>query len=45
VGYIADQDFDTINELYASQPNGLNNVLLSGELVNGGDVIRFDWVP
>ena len=45
VGYIADQDTDTVEELFASQPDGGNNTLLSGTLVNGGDVLSFDWVP
>ena len=45
LGYIADQDTDTVDELFASQPNGGNNTLLSGTLVSGGDVFSFDWVP
>jgi len=45
VGYIADQDTITVEELFASQPDGGNNSLLSGTLVSGGDVLSFDWVP
>ena len=45
LGYIADQDTDTVEELFASQPDGANNTLLSGTLVSGGDVFFFDWVP
>jgi Tol biopolymer transport system component len=45
VGYIADQNTDGIFELFASLPDGGNNTLLSGTLVNGGDVVAFEWVP
>jgi hypothetical protein len=45
VGYRADQDVDNVIELFASQPNGNENTKLSGTLVNGGDVLSFDWVP
>ena len=36
VGYIADQDTITVEELFASLPNGGNNTLLSGTLVSEG---------
>jgi Tol biopolymer transport system component len=45
IGYIADQNTPDIDELYASQPDGSQNTRLSGNLVNGGDVFEFEWVP
>jgi Tol biopolymer transport system component len=45
IGYIADQNAPAIDELYASQPDGGHNTRLSGNLVNGGDVFDFEWVP
>jgi len=45
LGYLADQNFDTKIELFASLPNGDDNTKLSGTLVSGGDVASFDWVP
>jgi hypothetical protein len=45
VGYIADQNTNNLDELFASQPNGSDKTNLSGQLVNGGDVVSFEWVP
>jgi hypothetical protein len=45
VGYIADQNTDEVFELFVSLPAGGDNTLLSGSLVNGGDVFAFEWVP
>lgn len=45
IGYIADQDTNDVDELYASQPDGSENTLLSGILTAGGDVLSFDWIP
>ena len=45
IAYLADQDTDDIIELYASLPDGEENTNLSGELVTGGDVVQFEWVP
>ena len=45
VGYIADQNTANVDELFASQPNGDDNTKLSGRLVTGGNVTRFEWVP
>jgi hypothetical protein len=43
IAYIADQDASGVFELYASQPDGGNNVKLSGNLTAGGDVTAFEW--
>jgi Tol biopolymer transport system component len=45
VGYIADQGTNDVDELFASRPDGDDNTKLSGRLVSGGDVARFEWVP
>jgi len=52
VGYLANQISVTVNELFASLPNGTENTRLSSNLVdsNGnpeadGNVSAFEWVP
>jgi hypothetical protein len=45
IGYVADQDTFGIDELFASQSGGEQNTGLSGDLVGGGDVSAFEWVP
>jgi hypothetical protein len=45
IGYIADQNTATVDELFASLSDGDENTRLSGTLVSGGDVFSFQWVP
>jgi hypothetical protein len=45
LGYIADQDTFGVDELYISSPPGTKNAKVSGEMVAGGSVSRFEWVP
>jgi Tol biopolymer transport system component len=45
IAYIADQDSDTVYELYVSAPDGSSNFKVSGSLVGNGNVIDFEWAP
>ncbi|MGD2271754.1 MAG: hypothetical protein PVI06_15235, partial [Desulfobacterales bacterium] len=45
IAYIADQETDTIYELFISAPDGSFNFKVSGPLVLGRNVIDFEWAP
>ncbi len=45
VAYIADQNYDTLNELFVSDGNSLNNRKVSGNLIVKGSVTDFQWSP
>jgi Tol biopolymer transport system component len=45
IAYIADQETDTIYELFISAPDGSFNFKVSGPLVMDRNVIDFEWAP
>ena len=45
LAYIADQDMDSVAELYTVLANGASNIKINGNLVDGGDVTGFRWSP
>jgi len=45
IAYIADQDTIGKFELFTNDPLGTDNQKVSGPIVDGGDVIFFEWEP
>jgi Tol biopolymer transport system component len=45
IAYIADQENDTVYELFVSTPDGSSNFKVSGNLNPGAEVIDFEWSP
>ncbi len=45
LAYIADQDTDSIAELYTVMASGSGNVKINGDMAVGGDVTGFKWSP
>jgi Tol biopolymer transport system component len=48
VAYIADQENDSVYELFVSTPDGTSNFKVSGKMhtdLDGGDVLEFEWAP
>lgn len=45
LAYIADQDTDSVAELYTVLATGLGNNKINGNLIANGDVVGFKWSP
>lgn len=45
LAYIADQDTNSVGELYTVLANGTSNIRINGNLVANGDVVGFKWSP
>ena len=45
IAYLANQDTDTVGELYVVNADGSGLVKVNGTLVAGGDVEKFSWSP
>jgi hypothetical protein len=45
IAYRANQRFDDFIELFTVEPDGDNNLRISGDLTDGGNVTDFSWSP